>query len=205
MKIEIIVYTGADEIDCIAPYEVFSRAALLCPEITVSPVTLQAQAEVRLAYGLKIRPEGTLSGRADIVLVPGGGWLSGSESGVRAEIARGELVDRVRTLHNGGATIAGVCSGTMVLSAAGLLDGRPAITHRGAVADLCGTLARVLEHRVVDDGDIVTCGGVTSSFDLGLWLVERFYGAEIANKVAAFLEYPRSSDIYVSHSERVPA
>jgi transcriptional regulator GlxA family with amidase domain len=93
----------------------------------------------------------------------------------------------------------------MVLSAAGLLDSRPAITHRGAVADLRGTSARVLEHRVVDDGDIVTCGGVTSSFDLSLWLVERFYSAEIANKVAAFLEYPRSTDIYVSHSERVPA
>jgi len=91
-----------------------------------------------------------------------------------------------------------VCTGAMALAAAGLLDGRAAVTHRDALEDLRRTKALVIEARVVDDGDILTCGGVTSSIDLALWLVERQWGTELADKISRSLEYTRSRDVYIS-------
>jgi transcriptional regulator GlxA family with amidase domain len=83
----------------------------------------------------------------------------------------------------------------MALAAAGLLDGRPAITHHAAIADLCATSAKVVEARVVDGGDVVTCGGVTSSIDLAYHLVERFWGPTISAQIAGDMEYSHNSDI----------
>ena len=86
------------------------------------------------------------------------------------------------------------------------LDGRAAITHHGALEDLRRTRALVIEARVVDDGDILTSGGVTSSIDLALWFVERQWGSEIANTISRSMEYGRSRDIYKAEPDsRLPA
>jgi transcriptional regulator GlxA family with amidase domain len=199
MNICIVIYDGADEIDCIGPLEVFRRAALLSGDMEASLVTLGPQAEVTLAHGLKVRPDGVLFGRPDLVVVPGGGWMNRSSRGVRAEIQRGQLGTTIAELHASGTLMAGVCTGAMVLSAAGLLDRKPATTHSGALADLRATSATVTAGRVVDAGDVITCGGVTSSLDLALWVVERFQGAELAEKIAGFLEYQRSRDVWVAN------
>jgi transcriptional regulator GlxA family with amidase domain len=79
----------------------------------------------------------------------------------------------------------------MILSRAGLLDGRPATTHHGALADLRETAAEVREDRVVDDGDVLTAGGITSGLDLALHLVEREAGRDLADEVAANMAYER--------------
>jgi transcriptional regulator GlxA family with amidase domain len=86
----------------------------------------------------------------------------------------------------------------MAIAAAGLLQGRPAITHRSAVDDLRSLGACITEARIVDDGDIVTCGGVASSLDLALWLVERLWGAELAAQIAGAIEHTRSQHVYVN-------
>ena len=87
----------------------------------------------------------------------------------------------------------------MAVAAAGILGSRAATTHRSAIEDLRLTGAHVVVARVVDDGDIVTCGGVSSGIDLSLWLVEDTCGAEIANHVAQYLEYERSTRIWRTH------
>jgi transcriptional regulator GlxA family with amidase domain len=87
--------------------------------------------------------------------------------------------------------IASVCTGAMALAAAGLLEGRRATTHHAALEDLRRSGADVVDARVVDDGDIVSCGGVTSGIDLALWLVERFAGDEVADRVARDIEHDR--------------
>jgi transcriptional regulator GlxA family with amidase domain len=125
-----------------------------------------------------------------VLLVPGGGWIAGSEHGARAEAA-GELPARLARAHARGAVVGAVCTGAMVLAAAGLTEGRRATTHHGAIEDLRATGAELVDARVVDDGDLVTSGGVTSGLDLALWLVERFAGPELADRVAAQLEHPR--------------
>jgi transcriptional regulator GlxA family with amidase domain len=86
----------------------------------------------------------------------------------------------------------------MALAAAGLLKGRPAVTHRSALHELRAAGAQIVEARVVDDGDIVTSGGVTSSIDLALWLVERIWGAELSTRIAAGMEYTRSPSLHRS-------
>jgi transcriptional regulator GlxA family with amidase domain len=84
----------------------------------------------------------------------------------------------------------------MLLAASGILQGRPAITHHGAIQDLQAAGAQVTQARVVDSGDIVTAGGVTSGLDLALWLVERFYGSKIAHEIEVEIEYERRGVVW---------
>ncbi|HKD01748.1 MAG TPA: DJ-1/PfpI family protein [Terriglobales bacterium] len=195
MKIRILVFDGADELDFVAPWEIFRRAARVREDVDVTLVTLDHQPEVKAAAGLRVIPDAVLDDAVDVLVVPGGGYVGRAARGVRAQIADGRLPRKIAELKRRGAMLAGVCSGAMILSAAGLLDGRAAVTHHDALADLRKTAANVIEARVVDDGDIVTCGGVTSSLDLALWLTERFWGAEIATRISADLEYTRSPDV----------
>ncbi len=207
MKIRIVVFDGVDEIDFIGPYEVLRRAARLAnsdpaagasAEVDVRLVTLAPQAQVTASYGLRFQPDGVLEDAADLIVVPGGGWADRSPRSVYAEVQRGLLPRRIAAMHPQCTILAAVCTGTMVLAAAGLLKGRPAVTHRSALQELAAAGAQVVEARVVDDGDIVTCGGVTSSIDLALWLVERIWGEKLASRIATGMEYTRNPSLYRS-------
>ena len=79
----------------------------------------------------------------------------------------------------------------MLLAHAGIVESRRAGTHHTAW-DLRATGATLVKDRVVDDGDLVTSGGVTSGIDLALWLVEREFGRDLAQRTAARMEYPRA-------------
>jgi len=138
-----------------------------------------------------------LIGVPNLLVVPGGGWVDGEPKGVRAQIARGTLLDVIQRVHQRGSVVAGVCTGAMALATAGILDRRPATTHHLTLQDLRKTGACVVTSRVVDAGDVVTCAGVTASLDLSLWLVERFWGLQAAEAVSRQLEYQRSPDVYV--------
>jgi transcriptional regulator GlxA family with amidase domain len=106
------------------------------------------------------------------------------------------LPQTIAALHPRCKILAAVCTGAMALAAAGLLKGRPAVTHRSALHELRSAGAQLVEARVVDDGDIVTCGGVTSSIDLALWLVERIWGAPLSARIAEGLEYTRNPSLH---------
>jgi len=126
----------------------------------------------------------------DLMLVPGGGWFHGP--GVRAEIERGVLTRTLVAAHEAGSIVGSVCTGAMLLAATGLLEDRPATTHHSAIADLRAAGARVVDGaRFVDDGDIVTAGGVTSGLDLALHIVDKVSGSSIAERVAREIEYER--------------
>jgi transcriptional regulator GlxA family with amidase domain len=94
--------------------------------------------------------------------------------------------------------IVGVCTGVMALSAAGITRDRPATTHSGARADLAAEGARVINARVVDDGDLVTCAGITSGLDVSIWLIERYFGSQLANQVELVLEFERRGTVWRS-------
>lgn len=98
--------------------------------------------------------------------------------------------------------MASVCIGGMLLAHAGLTDGRPAVTHHGALADLRDTGAEVVEARVVDDGDLVTAGGVTAGIDLALHLVGREVSPDVAERVATEMEYEPDGEVYTSEDTR---
>ncbi|MDZ7702409.1 MAG: DJ-1/PfpI family protein [Halobacteriales archaeon] len=191
MDIEVLLFDGFDELDAVGPFEVFGNAARDRDDVTVRTVTNEPAERVTASHGLVIEPDGTL-GEPDLLVVPGGGWHDG---GARREYDEGTLPAAIAERHRGGSTVASVCTGAMLLAGGGLLDGRPATTHHGAHADLEAVTERV-DARVVDDGDLLTAGGVTSGLDMALWVVEREFGRELADRVARELEYERRGDVY---------
>lgn len=182
MKIDIVAFDGMDELDAIGPLEVLRRANLDVQLVSADP-------RVTCAYGLTITTDGRPRDGADLVVFPGGGWVSKAGKGVRAEVATGRWAHLIEATSKRGAILASVCTGAMILAAAGALRGRRATTHHDALTDLEAAGAILVRQRVVDDGDIITAGGVTSGIDLALHLVDRFVGADAANGIAENLEY----------------
>lgn len=196
MKIRIIIFDGVDELDFVGPYEVFKQVAAHGGEIDVALVTLDSMRKIKGQNGLTVYPEGMLTKDADMIVVPGGGWVNESANGIRCEIAKGTILKVISEHYKRGTILLGVCTGVMALAEAGLLEGRPATTHHGAMKDLQSKVGKVVESRVVDDGKIITCGGVTSSLDLSIWVVKRFWGKEMSQKIAQYLEYNPEPNIY---------
>jgi len=196
MRFQIVIYDGFDELDAIAPYEVLKNAARA--GAIVDLVALDGLREITAAHGLRLRPsvQLDLARRPDVFIVPGGGWLDHSPDGARAEAERGTIPMLLKSLHQSGTIVAAVCTGTMLLAAAGMLKGRRAITHHGAIKDLQAAGAEIIQERVVDEGDIITAGGVTSGLDLALWLVERFYGSKTGREIEVEMEYERRGTVW---------
>jgi transcriptional regulator GlxA family with amidase domain len=191
--IDIVVFDGLDELDALGPMEVFRTADELGGGLTARLVSRTPQDLVTGAHGLRFTPDGVFEpGSAEIVVVPGGGWGTRAAAGAWAEVQRGDLLEVIRAAAGSARIVAGVCTGTMVLAHAGLVGSRRASTHRSALADLAATGATVVTDRVVDEGDLVTSGGVSSGIDMALWLVERECGRKLADRVSEHMEYPRT-------------
>lgn len=197
MKIAIVIYEGVDELDALAPYEVLRNAALGGVEVDAMLGTLEHTARVTGSHGLRFEPQGTLDGGPfDLVIVPGGGWNDRAPAGAYAEAKRGELPAALRRLHDGGARVASVCTGGMLVAAAGLASGRPMTTHQLAIEELRAESAEVVDARVVDDGEVLSCGGVTAGIDLALWIVEREWGKRLADGIARAMEHERRGPVW---------
>ncbi len=197
MRVEIVVFDGFDELDAIGPYEVLRNAALAGADLDVALVARDGAPTVTASHGLQLTTQGTLTEWPDVLVVPGGGWNDRASRGARAEAERGDLSAIIARAHAAGTTVASVCTGGMLVAAAGLTKGRPAITHRGAVAELRAMGAQVIaDARVVDNGDLLMSGGVTAGIDLALWFVEREFGAGMANRIAQEMEYERSGSVW---------
>jgi transcriptional regulator GlxA family with amidase domain len=196
MNVVIILFDGFDELDAIGPFEVFQNATQAGADLETTLCTLDAVERVTASHGLRVEPDATLDAcDPDLLLVPGGGWTDPDSAGVRREYDDGAIPEAVASAHPDGVTLASVCTGAMLLSKAGVLDGRPAATHAAAEADLRATSADVRDARVVDDDDVLTCGGVTSGLDLAVHLIAREFGSDIADKVTREMEYEPSGDV----------
>jgi transcriptional regulator GlxA family with amidase domain len=195
MRAEIILYDGFDDLDAFAPNEVLRRAVAAGADLSADYVTVDGVEAVTSAYGVALRTPLRL-GQPDLLLVPGGGWAARSAQGAWAEAERGVIPDALAKAQARGAIIATVCTGAMLASAADLTRGRHATTHHSAIADLRAAGAEIIAARVVDDGDLISSGGVTSGLDLALWLVERFLGAALAVAIERQIEYERRGTVW---------
>lgn len=184
----IVLYPGVEPIDLGATFGVLSMASRLLPCLRATtlaaragPLTLAGGLVVEAAHALDAAPP------LDVAIVTGGaGWPEAS----RDPAMRAFLRRRPATI------LASVCTGALILQAAGLLTGR-ATTRRTALgAEACSPLDRLgsrgIEALVVDDGDVVTGGGVSLAADTTLHLLARLYGDEAANDVARAIEYDRA-------------
>jgi transcriptional regulator GlxA family with amidase domain len=192
MRFGIVVYDGVEPIDIGATFGVLSMARRVDPTIEMFLVAARA-GTVRLAGGLQIVAAHGFAEcpRADAFIVTGGpGWPR--------EAANPEMLTFLRDLTKTTAVMASVCTGAMILAAAGLLDGHRATTKRevtGAEVAPIATLrdryptVRVVAARVVDEGTVVTGGGVSLAIDLTLHLLTRLCGPAVAEETARIIEY----------------
>jgi transcriptional regulator GlxA family with amidase domain len=182
---QILLYEGLDELDAVAPFEILAAAGF-----SVELITLGRTRSIRTSHGMSLQPHAVLAEAPELLVVPGGAWASRAPQGAWAEAQRGVLPAAIAERHAAGSVVAGVCTGVMLLAAGEMLRGRPAVTHRTALDDLREFGADVRPGvRVIDDGDLLTAGGVTAALDLALHLVARECGPEAASIGAARLEY----------------
>jgi len=181
MQIALGLYPGFTALDFVGPYQVFSAVpgvdVVLCAE-SKGVVT----DDVGLVW-LDIQHTFAETTSPDLVLVPGGLMTA-------KVIAEGHpIVDWVRLAHDHTTWTTSVCTGALILGAAGLLRGIPATTHWTAYDALAGYGAQPTEQRVVIEGKIATAAGVSAGIDLALTLVGRIWGDEIAQAVQLGIEY----------------
>lgn len=195
LTVHTVLYDNVEDQDFVGPIAVFG----VLDSVRQTYVAVDGPRTVTTASGAEITVRAPWSPEsADLILVPGGGY--GEGSGVDREIRHGVLPDALADATRPGVVMAGVCTGTLLLAAAGLTKGRSCTTHHVAEDDLRAQGGNVVNARVVDDGDLVTSGGVTSGLDLGLWLAERFYGPEPALLAEEVLEYERRGIVWRSRS-----
>jgi transcriptional regulator GlxA family with amidase domain len=200
IRTEVLIYDHFEELDAFGPYNVLAKSGFDVAFVTAEPADW-----IQAAQGTAVIPHRALSDRPDLLVVPGGPWTKRLPRGTWAQVQRGVLPPIIAERHARGATVASVCTGAFLLAAGGLLDGRPATTHHDDLDDLEGTAARVIrDARVVDDGDIVTAAGVTSGIDMGLWLVERYVGREVAERTADGIEHRRDPRVWRATETAAP-
>lgn len=175
----MLLFPGMTQLDLAGPYEVFSRM----PGTSVS-LLAATRAPVRTEWGLTIAPDGTFAdqGTYDIVCVPGG-W------GVNEQLENEEMLAFLRAHAGKARYLTSVCSGSLILGAAGLLKGYRATTHWMSHDMLSAFGALPVDERVVVDRDRITAGGVTAGIDFGLVVAAELFGAEAAQRIQLAIEY----------------
>jgi transcriptional regulator GlxA family with amidase domain len=208
MQAQIVLYDGCDPFDVIAPFEVLAAGSdAVGGELSVELVSAQGpRAVVTGTRGLVLHATAALDpDQPGYVIVPGasGPTVGDPDAGAEtipvllARVGQTELIPLVaKAFANPAVTVATVCGGSLALAMAGLLEGRTAVTHVLGNDVLAATGVTVVAARVVDDGDLVTAGGVTSGLDLGLYLLEREYGSQVALTVEALFEYQRRGTVW---------
>ena len=205
MHIQIVLFDGFDLLDAIAPYEVFTAAAMYTNEnITVKLVSAEGERKVtsgvnhlqiQACFKLDLTHKG-------IILVQGASGSvheNGAESvPVRLQKATETNLSNLLTeaIKKPDILLSTVCGGSLILAMGGLLEGRHAVTHHMGMGLLSAANAIPIDARIVDDGNIVTGGGVTSGLDVALYLVERELGPRIAHAVEKLFEYERRGTVW---------
>jgi cyclohexyl-isocyanide hydratase len=175
----MLVFPNMTQLDLTGPYEVLARlpgAETLLLWKTLDPV--------RSEHGLTILPMTTLSTcpRLDLVLVPGG-------AGVNPLLEDAEVLAFLRRTAEAARYVVGICTGSLVLGAAGLLRGRRAATHWMSRDLLRSFGAKPVHQRVVKDGNLFTGGGVTAGIDVALTVAAEIAGRAVAEAIQLGIEY----------------
>jgi len=180
MDIAIPLFDGITALDAIGPYEVLSRlpgARVRFVAVTPGPQRTDNKQLTLMAD----EPLGAVP-RPEIVMVPGG-------FGTWALMTPNPLLDWIRQAHATSQWTTSVCTGSLLLGAAGVLSGLEATTHWMAMDQLAQLGARPTSRRVVEQGKVITAAGVSSGIDMALVLAARIAGEEVAQSIQLGIEY----------------
>jgi len=192
--IGILVFPGVQQLDLTGPYEVFASL----PDTKVHLIW-KDRAPITSATGLVLGPTMTFGEcpKLDVICVPGGG-------GVNALLEDAETLAFLRAQAKQARYVTSVCTGSLVLGAAGLLKGRKATTHWFAHDFLEKFGAIPVQARVVRDGNLITAGGVTAGIDFGLAVVAELIGKAEAEAIQLGLEYAPAPPFSAGTPEEAP-
>ncbi|HEY4113858.1 MAG TPA: DJ-1/PfpI family protein [Rhizomicrobium sp.] len=191
-RIGILIFDDAEELDFVGPWEVFTMInEVLARQGEERPNDVKLIAEradpVRCAKGMGVLPDSTTAQceALDVLLIPGG-------MGTRREVKNEALLAWIAAVSARCQWITSVCTGALLLTAAGPAKGKRVTTHWGFIEQLRarGEAAEVLEHvRYVRDGNVVTAAGVSAGIDMALWLTGQLHDAATARLVQHAMEY----------------
>ena len=197
MQIAIVLYPSFTALDFIGPYEVLR--ALPDAEVRFvwhEPGPITADSGVLLVGATHSFDE---TPAPDVVLVPGG---PGTVTTARDE----KVLDWLRRVHPGATWTASVCSGSVVLAAAGLLDGKRATSHWSTLSALKAFgVTPVGDQRIVHEGDVITAAGVSAGIDLGVWLAGQIGGEAKAKAIQLMIEYDPQPPFDSGHMSKASA
>jgi transcriptional regulator GlxA family with amidase domain len=181
LQIAILLYPGVSALDAVGPWEVLWRI----PNTEVRFVGKEAGPVVAEGGALLLGVTHTIDETTspDLVLVPGGTTTPG-------QMVDDDVLNWLRRVHQTTRWTASVCTGALILGAAGILKGSPATTHwfKMGVLRIMGAKPRP-DERIVHSGKIVTAAGVSAGVDLGLWLAGQIVGQEQAEAIQLVIEY----------------
>jgi transcriptional regulator GlxA family with amidase domain len=192
-RVGILVFPDVEILDFCGPFEVFSvtRVNEAARREEPSPFEVLLVAEtaepVKATGGLRVIPDVTLERcpALDVLVVPGG-W------GTRTEINNARLVGWIGERGKSVETLTSVCTGSMLLGQAGLLEGRHATTHWRSLPWMRESFPAVtVEEKlhVVEDGNVLTSAGISAGIDMALRVVTRYFGDDVARATARHMEY----------------
>jgi transcriptional regulator GlxA family with amidase domain len=194
--IGLLIFDGAEELDFVGPWEVFTMAAVVRDDIRVVTIAERAN-PVQCAKGMRVIPDHTIADAPtlDVVMVPGG-------QGTRREVNNPVLIDWLRKIGPRLSWVTSVCTGALLLCEAGFARGKRVTTHWAFVEELRKRYpdVEVLERvRYVRDGQLCTAAGVSAGIDLALWLTGQIWGVDTARKTQRAMEYdpapPYAADV----------
>jgi len=179
VRLGILIFPNIQQLDLTGPYEVFASAK--GAEVVL---VWKDRNPVMSSTGLPLTATASFDDcpPLDVICIPGGG-------GVNALLEDRAVIDFVRDRAEKARYVTSVCSGAIVLGAAGLLKSKRATTHWYAQDFLAAFGAIPVDKRIVEDGALITAGGVTSGIDFGLLVLARLLGQEEAETVQLQLEY----------------
>ena len=181
LQVAILLYQGVTGLDAVGPWEVLSRM----PDTEMRFVGKEVGPVITEGGTLLLGVTHTLTETPspDVVLVPGGMTTPG-------QMVDDEVLDWVRKVHKTTTWTTSVCTGALILGAAGILKGLPAVTHwyKMGVLTIMGAKPQP-EERMVRAGKVVTAAGVSAGIDLALWLAGEIAGRERAEAIQLVIEY----------------
>lgn len=186
LKIGIIVFDNVEELDFIAPFEVLSYANKIEPNILEISLIAEQDKVLKAFNGLKFMPDTTFeqTQQLDILIVPGG-------KGRLTEMYNKNIHAFIKRMQPGLKYLTSVCTGSLILAEAGLLNGHTTTTHHLALEELANypQVTVITDQKVVEDNQIITAAGVSSGLELGFHLLQLCFEKSLAEQVAKGIEY----------------
>ena len=200
INVGILIFDEVEVLDFAGPFEVFSRTRLLKgagsrrsdDSAPFNPFTVSIDKKpVTATGGLKIISDYTIKDcpKIEILIIPGG-------FGTRTLLNNESLLSWIKSIADQATTTSSVCTGALLLAKAGLLEGKRATTHWGAIEALKSISKdiQVVNNRRIVNDEIITSAGVSSGIDMAFMLVENLYGEQVASDTAKYIEFHRSKE-----------